>query len=324
VIRLALVVLLLATTLVTFVGLPTLYGPSVSVPPASFVKYQGNPILLPRGQGFESRAAFNPAAVVKDHRVYLLYRAQDALGISRIGLATSQDGLHFTRRAEPVLAPEQNYERRGVEDPRVVRFGSTYYLTYTAYDGHAAKLALATSKDLIHWDKRGIMLPDLRWSKSGAIVPRKVAGRYLMYFGDTDVWLATSSDLLRWDVRKEPVLRRRSGFFDSTGVEPGPPPLITQRGILLFYNGWDAAITYRTGRVLFSLEDPSVVLERTDQPLLQPTKPWELKGQVPKQVLFVEGLVNWKGVWYLYYGGGDSRIGVAIAPLQKKEVNNIP
>jgi len=314
-IRLALVVLVVATALAAFLSLPT--TSSVSIPPASFVKYQGNPILGPQGQGFEARAAFNPAAVVKDGKVYLLYRAQDALGISTIGLASSQDGLHFTRRSEPVLTPEQDYERRGVEDPRVVRFGSTYYLTYTAYDGHAAKLALATSKDLIHWDRRGVILPELYWSKSGAIVPRKVNGRYVMYFGDTDVWLATSLDLIHWDVRKEPVLRRRSGSFDSTGVEPGPPPLITQRGILLFYNGWDAAITYRTGRVLFSLKDPSVVLERTNQPMLEPSKSWELHGQVPKQVLFIEGLVRWKGAWYLYYGGGDSRVGVAIAVAEK-------
>ncbi len=306
-IRLALIALLLATMLVTLLGQP------MFPPTGSWIKYSGNPILLPQGQGFESRAVFNPAAIVRDHSIYLLYRAQDRQGVSRIGLARSRDGLHFERLAQPVLTPEHDYERRGVEDPRIVQFGDTYYLTYTAYDGQAAKLALATSKDLIHWKEQGLLLPKLYWSKSGAIVPRKINGHYLMYFGDRDIWLATSTDLLHWTVRPEPVMRPRMASFDSLGVEPGPPPLLTDRGILLFYNGWDDSLTYRTGRVLFSLEDPTKILERSDQPLLQPTEQWERIGQVPKQVLFVEGLINWKGAWYLYYGGGDSRIGVALA-----------
>src|SRR5215475_12478115 len=93
-----------------------------------------SPILSPRGTTWESAGTFNPAVILgPNHKIVMLYRAQDAAGTSRIGYAESTDGLHFTRRAEPVLSPEADYEKDGgVEDPRLQKFGDTYYLTYTA------------------------------------------------------------------------------------------------------------------------------------------------------------------------------------------------
>src|SRR5207302_8658268 len=89
-----------------------------------------------------------------------LYRAQDGRKTSRLGRATSDDGIHFTREARPALVPEAAYEKDGgVEDPRLVKVGSTFYLTYTAYDGKDAQLALATSADLRQWDRRGVIMP---------------------------------------------------------------------------------------------------------------------------------------------------------------------
>jgi beta-1,2-mannosidase len=90
----------------------------------------------------------------------MLYRAQDAAGTSRLGYAESSDGIQFARRAEPVLSPEADYEKDGgVEDPRLQRFGDTYYLTYTGYNKKDAQLCLATSQDLIHWERKGVILP---------------------------------------------------------------------------------------------------------------------------------------------------------------------
>jgi len=143
-------------------------------------------------------------------------------------------------------------------------------------------------------------------------VPWKINGRYVMYFGDSSIWIAYSDDLIDWDVVNEPVMKTRSDHFDSRGIEPGPIPIMTEQGILLIYNGWNDNITYKVGAVLFSVDDPTRVLKRLDQPILEPTEVSELQGQVPN-VVFASSLVQHEGVLYLYYGGADSCIGVAIA-----------
>lgn len=300
-------------TVVAFILAVSLVGVAVEENwlPCLFVKFNGNPILSPQGEGFEAAAVFNPAVIMVDGSFFMLYRAEDSRGVSRIGLATSEDGLHFSRRPEPVLYPTEPYEIwGGCEDPRVVEIGEVYYLTYTAYDGHWAKLTLATSTDLMHWEKHGPIIP-WPWSKAGAILDRPIGGKYFMYFGDSSIWLAHSQDLLHWEVLPEPVLKPRPGRFDSRGVEPGPPPLFTDQGILLIYNGWNEDITYKVGAVLFSSDDPTQVIARTENPILEPTEHWELEGHVPR-VVFASGLVVSEGHWYLYYGGADERIGVAI------------
>lgn len=173
---------------------------------------------------WEEKDVFNPAIVVKDNKVYMLYRAQDKIGLpggtSRIGLAASTDGLHFTRNTEPVFFPDNDafkkYEwQGGCEDPRIVEDeNGVYYMTYTAFDGKIARLLIATSKDLLHWTKHGPVFADAmngkyidRWSKSGSIVSRyengkiiatKINGKYWMYWGDQYIWAATSDDLIKW------------------------------------------------------------------------------------------------------------------------------
>ncbi|MGH9584644.1 MAG: glycoside hydrolase family 130 protein, partial [Bryobacteraceae bacterium] len=120
------------------------------------------PLLRP-GKGWTELALFNPAAIRVGNKTALLFRAQDRNHVSRIGYAESTDGVHFTVRPEPVLSPEADYEKGGgVEDPRVVRIHGTYYLTYTAYNLRDAQLCLATSNDLIHWKRHGVILPAYR------------------------------------------------------------------------------------------------------------------------------------------------------------------
>ena len=137
----------------------------------------GHPILEPQRSGLEVAGVFNPAVVKDGSRYVMLYRAQDAQKTSRLLRAASDDGVHFVREAEPALVPQADYERRGgVEDPRLVKIGATWYLTYTAYDGKDAQLALATSPDLRHWERRGVIMPankgrwNVHWTKSGAIL----------------------------------------------------------------------------------------------------------------------------------------------------------
>ena len=274
---------------------------------------------------------FNPAVIRTHGKIVMLYRAQDANGTSRLGYASSTDGLHFTRRDAPVFSPEGPYEENGgVEDPRLVKIGRTFYLTYTAYNKKDAQLCLATSRDLIHWTRKGILVPPYQgnwnagWTKSGAIAPRKIQGKYWMYWLGTsadnkdEMGLSYSKDLLHWtEATQTPVLPRRPGKFDERVVEPGPPPLITPQGIVLVYNGADDHLVYRTGIAVFDRHDPRKLLSRSELPVFAPEMPWEKVGQVPN-VVFVEGMVadeDREGKFLLYYGGADQYVGVAGAAL---------
>jgi beta-1,2-mannosidase len=337
-----------------------------------------NPVLTPgtgrfsdpithREIAWEEKDVFNPATVVKNGTIYLLYRAQDRVGhpagTSRIGLASSADGLHFTRSEAPVLYPDNDGEKKyewegGCEDPRVVEDEKgTYYMTYTAYDGKQARLLIATSVDLQHWTKHGAVFADAYqgkykdlWSKSGSIVSRyekgrviatRVAGKYWMYWGDQNIWAATSDDLLKWTpvemaAGEQPpiplrgqalnmpqlkiVVPTRAKRFDSDLVESGPPAMLTDSGILLIYNGrnipsiGDTSLpegTYAGGQVLMDRNDPTRVIHRLEHYFIRPQQPYEITGQVG-QVCFLEGLANLNGKWFLYYGTADSKIAVAV------------
>src|SRR6202453_1782817 len=301
---------------------------SASWPFGAWHRVSETPVISPQGDGWESAGTFNPSVVLRDGKIIMLYRAQDKGGTSRLGYAESLDGLHFTRRSEPVFSPEKNYEKDGgVEDPRLVLFDGTYYLTYTGYNKKDAQLCLATSKDLIHWERKGVILPaykgrwNVRWTKSGAIVPEKIGGKYWMYYLGTtpdnndQMGLASSTDLLHWtDATDAPVVPVRAGKFDYRVAEPWPAPIRTPRGLVLIYNGADDKLISRTGVAVFNLKDPRVLISRTDAGVFAPEEQWEKVGQVPN-VVFVEGMVRQRARYLFYYGGADTYIGVAQAPV---------
>ena len=297
--------------------LPGIASGQISV---TATRLSDQPLLSPAADTFYNAGIFNPAAIdLPDGHILLLTRGQNEKGVSQIGSAISSDitGTHFTAAPTPTLAPEQPYEvGGGVEDPRLVKINGTFYLTYTGYNGKDAQLCLATSRDARHWTRRGVILPaykgtwNKQWTKSGAIVPQKINGKWWMYYlGTRDLpgpdpaddrnghtvdymGLAVSTDLLHWkDATPEPVLDRRRDAFDSRVMEPGPPPIPTPAGILLLYNGADAHLIYRTGWALFDSHDPSKLLARSDHPFFEPELPWEKIGQVPN-VVFLEGMVK--------------------------------
>jgi predicted GH43/DUF377 family glycosyl hydrolase len=324
-----------------------------------------NPILVPRSEStfscpirktsvqWETKDVFNPAAVVRHDTVFLLYRAQDRIGkpagTSRIGLAWSIDGRSFARHPVPVLYPAEDFMKvyeweGGCEDPRVVEDErGVYVMTYTAYDGETARLCVATSGDLYHWKKEGPAFGRAgegrfanMWSKSGSIITRrvgdrniamKISNRYWMYWGEGNINLAMSLDLIHWKPVETdnkdllPALVPRKGFFDSGLVEPGPPATLTTGGILLLYNGSNSREdgsrelspgTYSGGQVLADSTNPSHILRRGDTPFIKPDQAYEVQGQV-NYVCFIEGLVHFKHQWLLYYGTADSRIALAVA-----------
>jgi len=274
------------------------------------MRHGPEPILAPDPYvDFERAAVYNPAVVYENDRFYMIYRAEDTHDryVSRLGLAVSEDGVRFQKyESNPIIDNDRPGEERGCEDPRVVKINETFYMTYTAWDGRRINLSLAESHDLVHWTKRGTIIPDV---KAGAMLAEPVSGRYIMYFGDTNIWMATSEDLLHWDVLPKPVLTPRPDCFDSVLVEPGPPPVITQDGILLIYNSSNGT-HYNVGQVLFSLQDPTKVIDRLEEPCMSPELAWEKWGKV-NQVVFAEGLVKKDDTWHLYYGGADKCVGLA-------------
>ena len=299
-------------------------------PNGPFIKYEHNPILQPTS-GFESKSVYNPAVIVNDGKFSMLYRAEgEDTGTGAIGLAFSKDGIHFERYSNnPVMVREYDYEKEGVEDPRLVKFGETYFLTYTGTGIQTSTLCLATSTDLIKWEKKGKILPPRNgtWNshqiKAGAIVPEKINSKYVMYFqGEMEAWkarvgIAYSDDLMYWyEPLHEPIMRPRSSYFDSMGVEPGAVVVI-EEGILLIYNGWNEEHVHKTGWVIFSKDDPKKILARCEEPILESKEDWE------GHILFTESIVEYEGNWYLHYGIMDKFIGVAtyrgsIADLNKK------
>ncbi|MEM6853174.1 MAG: glycoside hydrolase family 130 protein [Planctomycetota bacterium] len=310
---------------------------------------------------------FNPGAVTHDGLVCVLFRAEDKVGsnkgTSRVGLATSHDGIHFDIRPEPVLFPDQDEHHEaewdgGCEDPRVVRLpDGRFLMLYTAFNGRDVRLYAATSTDLLTWTKHGNALNapfDGIHAKSGAVVTElrdgelvaaKIGGKYWMYFGELDTFAATSEDGLRWDPIAErpevsrryrldgetwrttmdygdpfplPVLRRRRPGIDSRMIEPGPPALLTDEGIVMMYHAvedrevdgapWGV---YAPTTATMDRRDPSVCIRREAEPFMRPELPFELTGQ-SGHVCFVQGLVYHEGRWLMYYGTGDSSVGVAI------------
>ena len=342
-----------------------------------FTRLPGAVVSPTSGLDWAAKDVFNPGAVVRDGRVWLLVRGEDRAGryagTSRLGLAVSDDGAFFTVEPEPVLGPGDDrwdaWEGAGgCEDPRVVESpDGGYACLYTGFDGKAGTLMAATSDDLRTWAKQGPAFAGTpsarRSSKSGAVVTEvrdgrlvaaRIDGRFWMYWGEGTCWAATSDDLVRWapvefdatgdryltyapsplagrgpwDVHRVPglsVLRplfaARRGRFDSLLVEPGPPAVLTDRGIVLVYNGanhWEGGdrssppLAYQPGQVLLDPLDPTAVLARSTEPFLR-VGAADAEGQVGN-VCFAQGLVLFRGEWRLYLGLADSRIGCAVAP----------
>jgi predicted GH43/DUF377 family glycosyl hydrolase len=311
---------------------------------------------------WESNDTFNPAATVYNNQICVLYRAEDRSGkgiggrTSRIGLAVSDDGIHMKRDSVPVLFPSVDGQKEnewpgGCEDPRVaVTSDGLYVMLYTQWNRKTPRLAVATSRDLRHWDKHGPAFETAYNGKyhtmatksasvitsviDGRQVITKVNGKYFMYWGENHVYAATSDDLLDWQPLEDEngalkiLMSPRHGYFDSHLTECGPPAVITENGIVLLYNGKnlsgaesDTAYTansYCTGQALFDVNDPTRFKARLDKPFLVPTEPFEKSGQYPAGTVFIEGLVYFNQQWFLYFGCADSRVAVAIFHETKK------
>lgn len=367
-------ILLISLALLPFTGYSQNVLPDWAL--GGFVRPEkANPIITPNPSsqfdcpmqgkkiGWEESDVFNPAATVRDGKICILYRAEDnsATGIgkrtSRIGLAESEDGIHVQRRSTPVLYPDKDNMKEyewpgGCEDPRVAMTEEgVYVMAYTSWNRKVPRLCIATSRDLIKWEKHGPAFAKAyngRFKdmacKSGSMVTKiehgkqvlaKIDGKYFMYWGEHMVGAATSDDLVNWtpvlDDKNElaVVIKPRDQYFDSALTECGPPAVMTDKGIVLLYNGKNqtndhrrdkrfTAGAYCAGQILTDAKDPMKVLQRLDVPFFRPMASFEKSGQYVDGTVFIEGLVFFKNKWYLYYGCADSQVGVAVYDPEKK------
>ncbi len=300
-----------------------------------FRRFEGNPIITPdRNHSWESKATFNPAAVHLGGKVHILYRALSDDNTSTIGYAASIDGVKITERlSEPVYVPREDFETKkiegansGCEDPRITKIGSDLYMCYTAYDGVGPPRVAVTSiraKDFLsrrwNWSKADLITPKDIDDKDACIFPEKIGGKYLIFHRiGTDI----CADFLKsLDFKKEVVNKcirvfgPRSGMWDSHKVGITAPPIRTKRGWILLYHAISKDHhTYRVGAVLLDLKDPTVVLSRSADPILEPEQPYEKEGIVPN-VVFPCGMIVRDGLVYVYYGGADKVVGVATMEL---------
>jgi len=309
------------------------------LPPAGKLKRSVyNPILTPTtSNAWESKYVLNCGAIRVNGDVYIFYRAVGEDGISRIGLAISKSGLEIDERfPEPVFSPGDKSESMGVEDPRLVEIEGRIYMLYTAYDGITPQIALASlsKEDLIqhrwkHWHRHGLVFPGFH-NKDAVLFPERFDGKLVMYHRITpSIWVAFSDTFdTPWPREGHKILMgTRSGMmWDAIKIGAGAQPIKTLYGWLHIYHGVDYGFRYRLGVFLTSLDDPTKVVYRSPNPVLEPETSYELgvagHSWVPN-VVFTCGAVPKENKTILdkndeilvYYGGADTVIGVATAKL---------
>ena len=312
------------------------------------------PVLTPRAElAWASGAVFNPGAWYDGERVHLVFRAvpagyrrfplpnagpgEPAYGfepyISSLGYATSTDGVHFTWRESPLLAPGEDFDRYGLEDPRITFLEGRYWIVHTVLStpafgpGDGVRIGLASTTDFVQVEKHGVIGPPVR-DKDAALFPRRIRGKLallhriepdiqIIYFDDWDELLHRSA--VRWAEHladlDEHVALRPARRWERKKIGAGPPPIETPEGWLLIYHGVDETYTYRAGVALLDLDDPQRTIARARVPILEPELPFEREGDVPN-VVFPEGAVVIDGQLHVYYGAADKVIGHAVASLR--------
>jgi predicted GH43/DUF377 family glycosyl hydrolase len=300
-----------------------------------FERYKKNPILSPVAKNqWENKAVFNPAAIELNGKIHIVYRAMGKDDTSVMGLAVSKKGTDISERLDqPIYSPRAPFESKyhpgnsGCEDPRITAIDDRLHMFYTAYDGNNPPGVAATSidaKDFVkkkwNWSEPSIITPLGIDNKDSCLFPAKIKGQYYVFHrAHNHICLDPISSL---DYAKDkiesftPIVGPRVGMWDSAKVGIAAPPIKTNKGWLLFYHGVSSDSIYRVGVLLLQLKDPTVIVSRTTDFIFEPETDYEKFGQIPN-VVFPCGVVNRKGIIYMYYGGGDSVIGVSTAKLGK-------
>ena len=324
-----------------------------------FARHEHNPVITANPEHeWEAVATFNPAAVLIDGIVHVLYRALGHGGRSVVGHATSEDGVTFTRAKVPAYVPQSKDEGVGVpreyktadfrspsvygvdgsEDPRATCFEGRVHMYYAAFNGWQQARTAGVSideKDLIHgkywrWSTPVLLTAEpTRWGQGGknaALMPGTKDGQYAIFHRiwpnicidyTSDSSLSEYQEPERW-LEARATIAPRASFWDSGKVAIGPPPIETDEGWLLLYVGvsQQAHDGYKIGAMLLDKDDPSRVRYRTTRPVLSPRAWYEREGLVVN-IAYPCGAVVKDGTLFMYYGGADTYVCVATAPLNE-------
>jgi len=321
-------------------------GYTVSSANGIIERYDENPVLTPNEENWwESKSVFNCASIYDGKRVHLLYRAVGEYRdyISRIGYASSNDGYTFTRNKGTATDPVEEYEKYGIEDPRLFQLESRTYFTYVVPSNYVRELpivssALATTEDYREFKRLGIITPMLHDDKDVVYFSAKMSPtsgdlkslnehdgkcyfslhRPSSWIGSSygverpSIWLAESSNLTNF--QKYSILLKPEQDWEAAKVGAGPPPIKTKRGWLVIYHGVSNSKVYRAGAAVLDLNEPNIVLGRCTSPILEPEREYETRGDV-NNVVFPSGACVIDGKLFLYYGAADKVCCLATANL---------
>ncbi|OGM11669.1 hypothetical protein A2V80_02670 [Candidatus Woesebacteria bacterium RBG_16_39_8b] len=299
-------------------------------------RFDKNPIVKPiQKHQWEAKATFNPAAIKLNDKIHIVYRAMSEDNTSTLGYGVTSDGFNLDYRSqEPIYVPRESFEQKsegnrfsGCEDPRLTQIDEKIYMCYTAYDGkNVPRVAFSTInvKDFLDWNwkwsKPVLISPPDFDDKDAFIFPEKVKGKYLVihrsgvdmdyaYMNDLNfdgsVWLEEN----RW-------ISPRIGWWDSRKIGSAGPPLKTSEGWIQLYHGVSDSNIYRVGAILLDLEDPTKVIGRTEGPIFEPEKDYEVRGEVAN-VVFPCGAVQLGRDLFVYYGAADKVLGVATCNIDE-------
>lgn len=305
-------------------------------------RHKKNPILLPNDSNWwESKAVFNCAVLPDNNRIHMLYRAVGEYEkyISRIGYASSSDGFCFTRRREIALAPSEEYEKYGIEDPRLVKIDQEIYLSYVVLSTYvsqrpSASTALATTNDFSNYTRLGIITSKGSDNKDVVLFPENVYQqlsdgtgnlKYLFLHRPStwvgskygvdrpSIWIGEGASLTNFE--KHTLLIKPEQQWEMLKVGAGPPPIKTKEGWLLIYHGVDRDHVYAAGAALLDLKDPTKVIARTKKPVLEPNEPYEKNGDV-NNVVFPTAAYVMDEKLFVYYGAADKVCCLATIDLE--------
>ncbi|MCC6289937.1 MAG: glycoside hydrolase family 130 protein [Chitinophagaceae bacterium] len=256
----------------------------------------------------------DPELNADDARV-IRYKGADYLTtLSHLRLVNSEDGIHFKEAAGyPALCGSGMLETFGIEDCRVSHIGDTYYLTYTAVSENGVAVGMRTTKDWKTFTNEGVIIPP--HNKDCAIFEEKIHGKYYAFhrpssveIGGNYIWLSSSPDGIHWG-KHTCIIKTRPGLWDSARVGAGAAPIKTGKGWLAIYHGADKGHLYCLGAFLLDVNNPEIVLARTEQPIMVPAADYEIHGFFGK-VVFTNGHIvhNDNDTVTVYYGAADEFI----------------
>jgi predicted GH43/DUF377 family glycosyl hydrolase len=304
-------------------------APSQGGPAEMFVRHPDNPIITAADLPRMVNAVFNPGATVFEGQTLLLLRVENRTGLSHLVVARSPDGYGdwSVEHDRGMFAQTSTSEEAwGIEDPRITQVGDEYLIVYTGYSATGPLILLASTRDFVHFDRRGVLQPPE--DKDAALLPTTFDGRWALIHRPTaqmpgfgaHIWLSWSPDLHHFGDAKVLLPARRGGWWDANTVGLGPPPMLTHAGWLLCYHGVRTTVSgaiYRLGLALLDRDDPGRVIARGNEWVFGPSASYERSGDVPDVVFPCGWILDGDGdTIRMYYGAADSVVCLATASLK--------